>query len=223
MTVREERGAAGVRRLRPHGRAGHASHLRPGLVFNRLRTITLCRDRLNRRISPHVFQKQIRQRWPGVSRLAMEHRLGSCPVGEASVAIAVSSPHRREALEAAHYAIDAIKANVPIWKKVRGNAFYVSKGTFVLDTTRHLTHASNFVSLGVLRGRKHKAGDGSGPRGRVGAVEGQLGVAGRRARDQHGGRVNLKSKRITYTHVRLLCGTYPSFYFSFRLYQYGIT
>lgn len=48
----------------------------------------------------------------------MEHRLGSCPVGEASVAIAVSSPHRKEALEAAHYAIDAIKANVPIWKKV---------------------------------------------------------------------------------------------------------
>lgn len=61
--------------------------------------------------------QQIRQRW-GVSRVAMEHRLGSCPVGEASVAIAVSSPHRREALEAAHYAIDAIKANVPIWKKV---------------------------------------------------------------------------------------------------------
>ncbi len=60
----------------------------------------------------------MRKRWPGVSRIAMEHRLGVCPVGEASVAIAVSSPHRREALEATQYAIDAIKANVPVWKKV---------------------------------------------------------------------------------------------------------
>jgi molybdopterin synthase catalytic subunit len=49
----------------------------------------------------------------------MEHRLGVCPVGEASVAIAVSSPHRKEALEATAYAIDTIKAKVPIWKKVR--------------------------------------------------------------------------------------------------------
>lgn len=59
---------------------------------------------------------KIRQRWEVLS-IAMEHRLGVCPVGEASVAIAVSSPHRREALEATHFAIDAIKANVPIWKK----------------------------------------------------------------------------------------------------------
>jgi len=47
----------------------------------------------------------------------MEHRLGTCPVGEASVGIAISSPHRREALEAVAFAIDAIKANVPVWKK----------------------------------------------------------------------------------------------------------
>lgn len=40
------------------------------------------------------------------------------PVGEASIVIAVSSPHRREALEAVHFAIDHIKATVPIWKKV---------------------------------------------------------------------------------------------------------
>lgn len=58
--------------------------------------------------------------------MAMEHRLGVCPVGEASVAIAVSSPHRREALEAAHFAIDAIKANVPIWKKVEADGAHVA-------------------------------------------------------------------------------------------------
>lgn len=59
---------------------------------------------------------QIRNRWAVLS-IAMEHRLGTCPVGEASVGIAVSSPHRREALEAVAFAIDAIKANVPVWKK----------------------------------------------------------------------------------------------------------
>ena len=40
------------------------------------------------------------------------------PVGEASIVIAVSSPHRKEALEAVHFAIDHVKATVPIWKKV---------------------------------------------------------------------------------------------------------
>ena len=40
------------------------------------------------------------------------------PVGEASIAIAVSSPHRKEALEAVHFAIDHVKATVPVWKKV---------------------------------------------------------------------------------------------------------
>lgn len=63
-------------------------------------------------------RSQIRGRWE-VVHVAMEHRLGVCPVGEASVAIAVSSPHRKEALEATAYAIDTIKAKVPIWKKVR--------------------------------------------------------------------------------------------------------
>lgn len=47
----------------------------------------------------------------------MEHRVGVCQVGQASVAIAVSSAHRLDSLEATQFAIDAIKANVPIWKK----------------------------------------------------------------------------------------------------------
>ena len=44
--------------------------------------------------------------------------MGSCPIGEASVVIAVSSAHRREAVEGAHFAIDELKRTVPIWKKV---------------------------------------------------------------------------------------------------------
>uniref|UniRef100_A0A7R9YFH2 Molybdopterin synthase catalytic subunit n=1 Tax=Pinguiococcus pyrenoidosus TaxID=172671 RepID=A0A7R9YFH2_9STRA len=53
----------------------------------------------------------------GVYAVAMEHRLGLVPVKEASVIIAVSSPHRRNALDACAFCIDELKARVPIWKK----------------------------------------------------------------------------------------------------------
>eukprot|EP01065_Artemidia_motanka_P002586 TRINITY_DN11224_c0_g1_i1.p2 TRINITY_DN11224_c0_g1~~TRINITY_DN11224_c0_g1_i1.p2 ORF type:complete len:195 (+),score=48.19 TRINITY_DN11224_c0_g1_i1:58-642(+) len=59
----------------------------------------------------------IRGRWPGVRGVAMVHRTGVVPVTEASIVICVSSPHRVEALEACHYAIDEVKASVPVWKK----------------------------------------------------------------------------------------------------------
>jgi molybdopterin synthase catalytic subunit len=59
---------------------------------------------------------EIRRRWP-VDRIAMVHRVGRLGIGEASVAIAVSSPHRREALQACAYAIERLKEIVPIWKK----------------------------------------------------------------------------------------------------------
>jgi molybdopterin synthase catalytic subunit len=55
-------------------------------------------------------------RWPG-ARLAMAHRLGRLEVGAASVIIAVATPHRAEAFAACRYAIDTLKATVPIWKK----------------------------------------------------------------------------------------------------------
>uniref|UniRef100_A0ABI7XUT1 Molybdopterin synthase catalytic subunit n=1 Tax=Felis catus TaxID=9685 RepID=A0ABI7XUT1_FELCA len=58
----------------------------------------------------------IRQKWP-VKHIAVFHRLGLVPVSEASVIIAVSSAHRTSSLEAVSYAIDTLKAKVPIWKK----------------------------------------------------------------------------------------------------------
>ena len=58
----------------------------------------------------------IRTGWD-VAKIAMVHRTGTVGVGESSVVIAVSSAHRREALEATHWAIDELKATVPIWKK----------------------------------------------------------------------------------------------------------
>src|SRR5215210_7080320 len=59
---------------------------------------------------------EIRAKW-GVEQVAMLHRTGVLKIGEASVAIAVASPHRRESFEACQYAIDRLKAIVPIWKK----------------------------------------------------------------------------------------------------------
>jgi len=60
--------------------------------------------------------EEIRARWP-VDRVAIVHRVGRLGVGEASVAIAVASPHRHEALQACAYAIERLKEIVPIWKK----------------------------------------------------------------------------------------------------------
>lgn len=51
-----------------------------------------------------------------IHRMVVIHRTGAVGVGEASVIIAASSPHRRDSLEAVHWAIDELKAKVPIWK-----------------------------------------------------------------------------------------------------------
>ena len=58
-----------------------------------------------------------RRRWPDVERIAILHRLGELALGEASVLVVASSPHRDVAFEAARFAIDTLKASVPIWKK----------------------------------------------------------------------------------------------------------
>jgi molybdopterin synthase catalytic subunit len=55
-----------------------------------------------------------------VGAVAVWHRLGRVAAGEASVAVAVSSPHRRQAFEQGQWLIDALKAEVPIWKKEMG-------------------------------------------------------------------------------------------------------
>jgi molybdopterin synthase catalytic subunit len=62
------------------------------------------------------IERQTRERWP-VGAMAMVHRLGRLEVGDVSVAVAVSCPHRAQAFEACRYAIDRLKELVPIWKK----------------------------------------------------------------------------------------------------------
>jgi molybdopterin synthase catalytic subunit len=55
-------------------------------------------------------------RWP-ILAAVVEHRSGEVVVGEASVAVAVSSAHRGDAFEAARFIIDRLKESAPIWKK----------------------------------------------------------------------------------------------------------
>ena len=62
------------------------------------------------------IEQDTRQRWP-VGEMVMMHRLGHMEVGEVSVAVAVSCPHRDQAFEACRHAIDRLKELVPIWKK----------------------------------------------------------------------------------------------------------
>lgn len=56
------------------------------------------------------------ERWPLV-HLAVEHRVGDVSVGQPSVAVAVSAPHRDDAFAAGRYVIDELKKRAPIWKK----------------------------------------------------------------------------------------------------------
>lgn len=63
--------------------------------------------------------KEIREKWTDICKIAIVHRLGLVEVKETSIAIVVSSPHRKDCLEAVQFAIDKLKATVPIWKKER--------------------------------------------------------------------------------------------------------
>jgi molybdopterin synthase catalytic subunit len=62
------------------------------------------------------IEDEIRAKWDVIA-VAITHRIGRVEIGEASVVIAVSSAHRRDAIEACHFAIDRLKQTVPIWKK----------------------------------------------------------------------------------------------------------
>ena len=83
---------------------------------------------------------RIRSKWTDIIKIVICHKLGDCPISDISVFIAISSPHRKDSLEgfiniceiiviscicfilllflAVHFAIDDLKATVPIWKKV---------------------------------------------------------------------------------------------------------
>jgi molybdopterin synthase catalytic subunit len=67
------------------------------------------------------------EKWP-VRRVAILHRTGDLTIGDASVVIACSAPHRADAFEACRHGIERLKEDVPIWKKealVSGEARWV--------------------------------------------------------------------------------------------------
>ena len=78
-----------------------------------------------------VIEKEILERWPE-ALVAMSHRVGRMQVGEVSVVVCVSHPHRREAIEACHWGIDRLKETVPIWKKE-----YAADGTYWIEGEDH--------------------------------------------------------------------------------------
>ncbi|HPA73082.1 MAG: molybdenum cofactor biosynthesis protein MoaE [Spirochaetes bacterium] len=72
----------------------------------------------------------VMNRWP-ITKCSIVHRFGVVEIGEPSILIVVSSPHRDEAFSAVRYVIDTVKKTVPIWKK----EFYTDGGVWVSDRT----------------------------------------------------------------------------------------
>jgi molybdopterin converting factor subunit 1 len=75
----------------------------------------------------HRIADEIAERWPE-ARVAMAHRTGRLEIGEASVVVATSAPHRAEAIAACKWGIDRLKESVPIWKKE-----HAADGTFWIE------------------------------------------------------------------------------------------
>lgn len=74
-----------------------------------------CRIRMAEKMIEQIIT-EMHQRWP-LKKVHIEHRIGKLDVGEIAVIVAVSSEHRKEAIEACRYGIDELKHRVPIWKK----------------------------------------------------------------------------------------------------------
>jgi len=73
---------------------------------------------------------QLKERYD-LCAIAITHRVGVCDIGDASVAIAVSAPHRQDALAACKDAIDTLKETVPLWKKevYEGGEEWIGQGS----------------------------------------------------------------------------------------------
>ncbi|MBI3838950.1 MAG: molybdenum cofactor biosynthesis protein MoaE [Planctomycetia bacterium] len=88
------------------------------------------------------LEAEARARWP-LTGCAIVHRIGRLEIGEASVAVAVSTPHRAAAFEAGQWLIDKLKEVVPIWKKenwTNGGSQWVHPGLEVPPTRPQSTH-----------------------------------------------------------------------------------
>ncbi|MDA1188658.1 MAG: molybdopterin converting factor subunit 1 [Chloroflexi bacterium] len=83
---------------------------------------------------------EMKAKWP-IGEVAIAHRIGRVDIGETSLVVAVGAGHRREAFEAALYAVDRIKQIVPIWKKefFKGGEIWIGSqdgvGSFTAPTS----------------------------------------------------------------------------------------
>lgn len=77
-----------------------------------------------------ALARELAERWPGI-RVAIAHRTGRLEIGEASVVISVSAPHRAAAIEACWRGIDRLKESIPVWKKefARSGAYWIEGPT----------------------------------------------------------------------------------------------
>ena len=64
-----------------------------------------------------ALAERARRSWPEIGRIVLWHRDGRVLLGESSVVVAVSTPQRGSAFDAAEFLIDTLKATIPIWKK----------------------------------------------------------------------------------------------------------
>src|SRR5262249_42629052 len=98
------------------------------------------------------------RRWP-LCKTAMVHRTGRVPIGQTSVAIAVSAGHRGEAFDACRWLIDGLKEIVPIWKRehFQGGMIWIGPQQGGPDSAPHPRAAS---------ARRHDPGRTAGRRGR---------------------------------------------------------
>jgi molybdopterin synthase catalytic subunit len=98
------------------------------------------------------LEEQARERWPLVG-CAIFHRLGHLEIGETSVAIAVSSPHRADAFAAGQWLIDTLKQTVPIWKRENwadGQSEWVDPGLAespVQSEAEHPSHSPTITGI----------------------------------------------------------------------------
>ena len=76
------------------------------------------------------IEEEIRDKWE-IEQIAIHHRVGRLGISEASVVVAVSAPHRQQALEACAYAIERLKQIVPVWKKEVSSdgSFWIGMGS----------------------------------------------------------------------------------------------
>ncbi|KAG5443811.1 Molybdopterin synthase catalytic subunit [Clonorchis sinensis] len=98
-----------------------------------------------------TIAKECRIQWPKVEYFAIIHRLGKVPVGEVSIGIAVSSPHRADALQAVQFIIEATKSRVPIWKKLLKFAIGAQKLTLLINVSEGVNQKGDRLVPMMLR------------------------------------------------------------------------